>query len=239
MASGVGFRTRTLYSNSDEELFETRSPLLLKGIDGIATRADLLDRGLGVTLKKIPETERRTEEEVYAGFAAAHAAALGALLTALSAGLKNLSSVQEPNLPRMADFARWVCACEVELPWAAGTFLTTYRENRLLAAEESIENDPVAQAILLLARRAAPKQWRGSATDLLQVLNGIVEYELRGERWPRTQASLGRWLRRAEPLLAAVGVSLVESRTCDVNRKRLLSIGFESRQQEMPLVAGG
>src|ERR1019366_4555102 len=53
IATGAGFRTRTLHTDSDEQLFETRRPVVMNGIDDLAVRADLLDRGIGVYLKRI------------------------------------------------------------------------------------------------------------------------------------------------------------------------------------------
>jgi hypothetical protein len=67
----------TLHTDADEQLFETRSPLLLNGIDEIASRADLLDRGIGITLSRISDDQRKTEEEIQTGFHAAYGAIPG------------------------------------------------------------------------------------------------------------------------------------------------------------------
>ena len=41
-----------------------------------------------------------------------HASILGALLDAVSIGLRNAPNLRPPALPRMADFAKWAIACE-------------------------------------------------------------------------------------------------------------------------------
>lgn len=233
IATGAGFRTRTLHTNSDEELFETRSPLLLNGIDEIASRADLLDRGIGITLCRISDEQRKTEEEVQAGFHAAHAGVLGALLDAVSAGLRNLKDTTLANLPRMADFAKWVSACEPALPWKPGTFMSEYLENRQRAAESSVENDPVAQAVVRLVERLKPAYWQGTPSDLLTHLTADVDADARGERWPKAANSLTRWLRRAEPSLLAVGVSVAEFRAPGGKRERLITVKATGPQVDL------
>jgi hypothetical protein len=60
LSTGGGFSTRTLYENREQELFEGMRPLIMNGISDVATRPDLLDRALVVTLPRIPEERRRT-----------------------------------------------------------------------------------------------------------------------------------------------------------------------------------
>jgi hypothetical protein len=237
IATGAGFRTRALYTDADEQLFETRRPLMLNGIDDIASRADLQDRSIGVYLRRISGTQRKTEDEIQTEFAAAHGAILGALLTAVSAGLRNLPSTKVSSLPRMADFAKWVTACEPALPWAPGTFTRDYLETRQKAAELSVENDVVAQAVLRMIHGKRPNIWEGSADELLAELNQRVPYDRRdfGNTWPRTPASLGRWLRRAEPSLLAVGVVLSARRSTDKLRTRVLRVEYSPEQANLLL----
>jgi hypothetical protein len=234
IATGAGFRTRTLHTDADEQLFETRSPLLLNGIDEIASRADLLDRGIGVTLSRISDEQRKTEEEVQTGFHAAHGAILGALLTAISRGLRNLPSTKLSSLPRMADFAKFVIACEPALPWKPGTFMREYLDSRQQAAVVSVDNDPVAQTLLRMAQGLRPSIWEGRAEELLSELNKRIPFDRReAMKWPTTPASLGKWLRRAEPSLLAVGVTLTEDRSRDRARTRLLRVEYSPDQQKL------
>jgi hypothetical protein len=227
IATGAGFRTRTLHTDSDEQLFETRRPLLLNGIDDLASRADLLDRGIGVTLGRISDECRKTETEVYAGFHAAHAAILGAVLTAVSQGLRDLAETRLSSMPRMSDFAKFLVACEPALPWKPGAFMREYLEGRQQAAENSVENDPVARALWTMAQNFRKGVWEGRAEQLLSELNQRIPHDRRDamKSWPTTPASLGRWLRRAEPGLRAVGITLTASRKGKA-RMRLLRIEY-------------
>jgi hypothetical protein len=75
-----------------------------------------------------------------------------------------LPQVRLQWLPRMADFALWVAACETGFrPEVA--FAAAYSNNRRDAIENIVEADPVAARMReIMADRA---QWAGSASDLL------------------------------------------------------------------------
>ena len=105
LATGGGFSTRTLYENDEETHFDAMRPVLLNGIEDVATRCDLLDRCIALTLPTIPEDKRREEGPFWLEFEAALPKILGALFDAMVGGLRELPSVKLDRLPRMADFA--------------------------------------------------------------------------------------------------------------------------------------
>lgn len=53
LATGGGFGTRMLYENDEEMLFDATRPVILNGIEELATRGDLLDRALSNMLRRI------------------------------------------------------------------------------------------------------------------------------------------------------------------------------------------
>src|SRR6516162_4712917 len=112
LATGGGFSTRELYTDQDEVLFGSKRPIILNGIDDIATRPDLADRCIVQTLAAISDKKRELETELWAKFEQKRPRILGALLTVVSHGLKTLPDVKLDRKPRMADFAQWVTACE-------------------------------------------------------------------------------------------------------------------------------
>ena len=63
-------------------------PIILNGIEDFVTRTDLADRAIVLTLLEIPDEKRRDEETFWAEFNDAAPLILGALLTAVSYGLK-------------------------------------------------------------------------------------------------------------------------------------------------------
>jgi hypothetical protein len=111
LSTGGGFSTRELYSDQDEVLFGGKRPVMLNGIDDIATRPDLADRSIVLTLAAITDEKRKLELELTLAFEQRAPRILGALLTAVAHGLKTLPDVRLDRLPRMADFAVWVTAC--------------------------------------------------------------------------------------------------------------------------------
>jgi hypothetical protein len=62
ISTGGGFSTRTLYSDDQETCFEFTRPQILTGIDSLATRGDLLQRSLMVSLPSVTSEHRKTRE---------------------------------------------------------------------------------------------------------------------------------------------------------------------------------
>src|SRR5262245_37720251 len=166
LTSGGAFSTRRLFTNQDEILFTAARPIILNGIEDVITRPDLADRAILLTLAPIAERQRRPEHALWRAFELARPHILGALLDAAAHGLQMLPQVRLKRLPRMADFALWAAACEGAFR-PAGTLETAYSNNRRAAIENITDADPVAALVReIMADRA---QWRGSASDLLQV----------------------------------------------------------------------
>ena len=120
LASGSGFAVRQLFSDSDEIRFNGQRPIILNGIEDASGRPDLADRSIFLTLKAIPDEQRRTESEMSAKFDVERPKILGALLDAVSRGLRNLPTTTLARKPRMADFALWASACETDPRLHAG-----------------------------------------------------------------------------------------------------------------------
>ena len=108
------------------------------------------------------------------------------------------------RLPRMADFALWMWACETAI-WPVGTFWSAYCRNQARAVENVIDADPVAAALRGLM--SARTMWTGTATDLLDALSEEAgERATRSRLWPNSLQALSGRLRRAATFLRKVGV---------------------------------
>lgn len=130
------------------------------------------------------------------------------------------------RMPRMADFAEWVCAAEPSLPWEAGSFLCAYETNRKHAAETMTENDEVAVAVLEMELR--DRTWEGTATELLDLLKEGRDRP--GKGWPASVQSLSKRLRRAEPGLRRNGIGIeFDVRSPDRQSRRLIRISRGSQ----------
>jgi hypothetical protein len=253
LATGGGFGTRELYSDSDETLFDAQRPTLINGIAEVAVRGDLLDRCITVTLiaevavrgdlldrcitvtlPTIPDGRRLTEAELNVRYADARPRLLGALLDAVAVALRREAGVRLKRLPRMADAARWVVAAEPTLPWQPGEFLAAYDAVRETATETAIEASDVALAVReFVAERG---NWEGTAGDLLELLaERVGERVARSRAWPRSPQGLSGELRRVAPALRAVGVGIDHyHRTPDRARRRVFVLSQIEAGQGRP-----
>jgi hypothetical protein len=206
LATGGGFAVRQLYTDQDEVLFDASRPVILNGIEDIVTRPDLADRALFLTLESIPEDRRRPEQELWGAFEAERPRILGVLLDGVAKGLAELPHTRLDKLPRMADFALWVTACETAL-WPSGTFWSAYCANRDEVVESVIDADPIAAAVR--AVMTTRTEWTGSASDLLGALREVVgDTVTKSKTWPDSPRALSGRLRRAATFLRKIGIDI-------------------------------
>ncbi len=211
LATGGGFGTRQLHTNTEEVLFDVTRPCLLNGIPDLASRPDLADRAIIVNLPVISEEERRFENTFWSEFDAAAPRILSALLGAVSAALGGVHAVRLESRPRMADFARWVTAAEPALGWPDGAFMASYAANRQAVGDAAIDGNAVAAAILHLVEDGTP--WRGTATDLICELRARFPVLTEDRQaFPRQASQFAIELRRVEPLLRHKGVAVTYTR---------------------------
>jgi hypothetical protein len=221
LATGGGYGTRTLYTNSDEAIFQATRPVILNGIEEVVTRGDLLDRSVLLHLPTLSSTQRREEHQVWREFEDARPRVLGALLDAVSAALQNLETVTLTERPRMADFARWACAAAPALGWTEEQFLQAYTQNIQSANDLVLEASPVAQAVLKLMEHQYC--WEDTPTQLLAELTPWLESMPASER-PRSAQTLSTKLHRLEPNLSRAGVKVTFGRKAGGNRDRLITL---------------
>lgn len=214
LATGGGFATRELYTDAEEMLFAATRPVVLNGIGDVATRSDLLDRAIIVTLPAIPDEKRRTEAELWRELEQMRPRVLGALLNAVSVALSKIEAVNLPAVPRMADFAKWVVTAAPSLGIGPKDFLDAYTENRQSIHELALESSLVAAEILALASKLSDgSEWIGTATELLEKLNARAgDAAQRRTGWPKNARALGGILNRLAPNLRAVGVNVMRDR---------------------------
>jgi len=211
ISTGGGYATRLLYSDDDEAIFDVRIPVILTGIGNYITRSDLADRSLRFVLEAIPDTARRSDNEFWEAFDAAHPRIFGVLLDGVVRGLNEFANVNLERKPRMADFAIWGVACEGAF-WEKGTFMRAHDATKADLLEDLIEADPVARAV----RRFTDglEEWSGTATELLNALNEQeADIVKESDVWPKSANTLGGMLREAAPNLRSVGIDVKRDRT--------------------------
>ena len=214
LATGGGFATRQLYTDDEEIIFRAKRPVILNGIDDIATRGDLQERSLLIPLPSIPEKARVEEAAFWSAFEAARPRVFGALLSGVSAAIRNASSVHLERKPRMADFAVRATAMEGAFRWEAGSFVEAYAANRREATETLLANEPLFDAIEKLVSNysgSSVREWSGTATALLKDLGFYADDDIKRSRaWPGGPQALSRKMRRLAPALRAAGYEYLE-----------------------------
>jgi hypothetical protein len=229
LATGSGFATRELYTDADETIFAAQRPIVLNGIEEVATRGDLLDRAITLYLPTIPEEQRKDEKVFWEEFEQARPQIFGALLDIVSAALQHLPTTTLSRKPRMADFALWSCAAAEACGWSADDFLDAYQGAREAVHELTLEASPVGPLVRDFAQQHSP--WEGTASELLTALETLAQGGAttpspqggkgvtmqapkagsdvtKHKSWPKNGRVLSNALRRLAPTLRGVGVNV-------------------------------
>lgn len=206
LATGAGLRTRALFTDGDEKVFESCRPIILNGITNFILKSDLADRVLLVHLTTISENDRRSEAEVWNEYQELKPKILGSLYGAVSLVLKDLDSVVLESLPRMADFAKISCAAAPALRWSQDDFMAAYESNRDALSNILFSSDKVVEAIYDFILDV--EEWEGGAAKLLRELESdIGNEELKRKKfWPGSASVLGTKIMQYAPLLRNKGV---------------------------------
>jgi hypothetical protein len=207
LATGTGFTIRSLGTDDDEAIFVAQRPIIINGISDFVEKADLGDRSFYLHLPRISDLTRRTEQAFWADFDRDCPLILGALLDAVSAGMRALPEVQPSRLSRLADAERWGEAVARGLGWAPAAFTSSLGENRAEANEWTLEESPVAVALIDLSIRCA--SFRGTMQELLPALASLAPASaVRSCHWPKSPRALSVKVRQVAPQLRSIGIDV-------------------------------
>lgn len=207
IATGGGFVTRALYSDTDETIIDSIKPVLITGITEVVRRPDLLERTIVVTLPSIDEKSRKTETECWSEFEKERALILGAMFDAVSCAIKNYTSVTIDEMPRMADFSKWATAAEPSMGMKPGTVVKAFNRKQADAIGIAMEASLIANPLHQLARELGT--WKGSTTDLLAALKGRVDESVsKSPLWPKNAEKCSSEVSRMQPYLKKLGVKI-------------------------------
>lgn len=202
LATGGGIAARQLFTDTTEVLLQIARPVILNGIDDLASRPDLAERSLLVELEAI--THRRTEADLRRMYDRSAGRIFGAVLESLRLAMRDAGSIDIGTKPRMADFATWAAAAMPALGFTAQEFLNAYRSSIRSATLGAIEASPVATAIIELSERN-PAGWQGTVGGLLHA----IEPDHPDRTFPTTPEKLSNVLRRLAPAFREAGISVV------------------------------
>lgn len=204
IATGGGASFRTLYENDTETILQVQRLIVLNTIVDLSLRGDIIDRSIQITCTRVNEKERLPESEFWSSFEEQESKFFGALLSILSAALKELPDVNLAESPRMADFTRFGIAVEKALGFPDGTFLYAYEGNRKGMAAAALE-DHLAQLLLRieLPLELSPSELWNVLQKTATTAGGTLP------RWfPRNPQQLSSNLRRIAPFLRENGIHI-------------------------------
>lgn len=208
LATGGALAGRKLYTDTEESAHNIQRPVILNGIDDLASRPDLAERCIHLTLPTL--TTRTTEVELAAEFKMDAPKIMAALLDGVAQALRDVATVNIGVLPRMADFAKWAAAGVSALGFTAEAFITAYRRNQADAVVLGLESSAVACTIRSFAERQGC--WKGTARELLARLNQEAEADRNMPGWPHSPKGLQTILRRLAPSLRSIGIHVERER---------------------------
>ncbi len=207
-STGGALSKRTLYTDSDETILRIKRPVVLNGINIVATRADLLDRSIVIELERIHKTQRKTEKQIWKQFDTDIPKFLGAIFNTISAAISLYDDVSADEFGRMADFNSWGHAIAEVLGVDGDAFQQSYLDNQSTANKEAIESHPIASAIIILMDEEP--SWQGSVTSLLKELQAVA-YEqgidTNNKLWVKSANVLSRRLREIKSNLSEIGIT--------------------------------
>ena len=192
--TGDGDVRRKLYTDGEHAVFAFRRCVCLNGIDLGATRGDLSERMLDITLDRISESERKSEEEIWANWEQRHARILGAILDLTVKVVAKLPSVELPSKPRMADFAK--------ILYAVDEVLNTKGLDHYLAKSENLAADSLTGDSFILAVLELTEPFDGTAAALL---DKVRVPDRPSRNWPKSPRIVTTRLKRHAPAMRKMG----------------------------------
>jgi hypothetical protein len=208
LVTGEADSKRRLYTDDEDVIIELRRAVLLNGINVPTDRGDVLDRSLPVELERIPDGERRTEEELWERFGEEHPRLLGALFDVLSKAIAHKPSLKLSRRPRLADWGEYAASVYEVMGWGAEAFLRDWDEVVKVQNQATLDGSPVAQAVIKFMEDK--QEYVGTSSELHKKLEGVAESLgvsiVRDKAWPKSARWLWRRIKEVLPLLVAAGI---------------------------------
>jgi hypothetical protein len=215
LVTGEADSKRKLYTDDEDVIIELKRGVLLNGINLPTDRGDVLDRSLVVELERIPDRERRTEDEMWERFGKEHPRLLGALFDVLSKAIARKASLKLSRRPRLADWGEYAASVYEVMGWGAETFLRDWDEVVKVQNQATLDGSPVAQAVIKFMEDK--DEYFATSSELHRKLEGVAESLgvsiVRDKAWPKSARWLWRRIKEVLPLLVAAGIEAVREHT--------------------------
>src|SRR5215216_4113437 len=214
LVTGEADSKRRLYTDDEDVIIELRRAALLNGINVPTDRGDVLDRSLVVELERIPDGDRKTEEQIWELFARERPRLLGNLFSTLSKAVALKPSLKLSRRPRLADWGEYAAAVYEVRGWGAETFLRDWDEVVKVQNRATLDGSPVAQAVIKFMEDK--DEYIATSSEMHSKLK-VVAVQLgvdveRNKAWPKSARWLWRRIKEVLPLLVAAGIEASRGR---------------------------
>lgn len=206
--TGIGIQQRKLNTNAEDYIFKFKRCLAINGVNNVATRSDLLDRGILLELSRISDDKRKEISQIQKCFKQDLPYILGGIFDVLSKAMSIYSTITLNELPRMADFTQWGYAIGEALGNKGEKFLEEYNRNIDKQNIEVANNDVVATLIISFMKDK--KDWQGKISELYNSLLDIVAncgISSNSTQIPKRANHLSRRLNSLKSNLLSMGIS--------------------------------
>ena len=201
-ATGGVVTTRQLYTDSGLVTLNLHGAVILNGVHALVDQPDLASRVLPLTLLPLDEKRRRSEGELDTEFERCGPRILRGLFDLTARIFAEIPSVKPKRPERMLDFVVWLGGMERVEGVPDGTYQAMYSEALQRGMLETLEENPLAMAVMDLVNGGGRDWWEGTPADLLKALTGAVDHRTAYSRdWPVNAIQLSRRLRALVPAL--------------------------------------
>jgi hypothetical protein len=220
-ATGGALTGRQLFTNSDQHVQWLHVALVLNGIHNFVDQPDLAQRCLPLHLLSINEKDRLSESELLREFQTDLPAIFRGLLDLIADIMTHLPTVEVTNPERMIDFVRWLAVMEKVDGAPTGVYQTQYSAVLNETMLDSLQENPLAAAVMSFVDDNAAAVWSGTPTKLLQELSVFVGSRSQYSRdWPQTASTLSKRLLPLQAALRRQGIDVALSR----GKERVITI---------------
>ncbi|MGN0152335.1 MAG: hypothetical protein ACI39Q_07675 [Wujia sp.] len=171
--TGGSISKRQLYFDTSQIVMDIKAVVAMTSVSMIIQESDLLDRSLILTLKRIPSTKMKTEEQMWEEFNIDLPKILGGCFNTLARALKREVVLEEDTrLIRLADFHKLAISVGSVLGMAQSEVDALMWKNQHRVNEEALNADAVAFCIMELMRKRT--KYENSVAGLYQEIKGIA-----------------------------------------------------------------
>lgn len=222
--TGITFEKRKLHTDADTIRWKVKRQWMLTGVNIPGSMADFLSRAFIIELGTIDPERRRDAGQLETILNRIRPGIQSRLFECASHALKNYPSVKPNGLQRLAHAHRYCLAMAEPLEMEPDEINRLWTLNSQAQANETVENDVVAQAIIDFAKQE--KTWEGTPVNLYSALTGFCNpYSQPWKKsWPASPGNLTKKINHIVDSLKMHGVIISENKTMKQRLKKITYI---------------